>query len=48
MMEKEKAGKGGGAHAMLGPEIPQISRLEGLDISGDAKKFVPRHANEER
>lgn len=29
-------------HAMPGPGIPRISRLEGPDISGDAKKFVSR------
>lgn len=33
---------------MLGPGIPRISRLEGPDISGDAKKFASRDMRTKR
>lgn len=33
---------------MLGLGIPRISRLESLDISGDAKKFVSRDMRTKR
>lgn len=33
---------------MLGPGIPRISRLEGPDVSGDAKKFVFRDMRTKR